>query len=349
MTTPRAPTLKDVAELAGVHVATASRALNEAQAHLVNEATRAKVVVAAAELNYRTNALARSLRRGASGTIGIVIADFGNPFIVNLLRGIEQEIGPKGLLPLVVETRDDSVRLHSVVKQLLDNRVDAIILTAAHISDAEYVAGIARQLPVVLAVRDFNGSGPANGPLLEVMQDDLLGTRAAIDHLLRLGHRRLAEIRGDPDISSFVNRSRGFRDSVAAWEGARDVSLDSYGAQGTVEEGYRLASELIALPEDQRPTAVFAHNDLIAVGALDALRDAGLSCPEDISLVGYNDAPLVDHLDPPLTTVKLPSEEIGRQSARLALAAIDGQPGSSPTRSMLLPKFIERGSTQAPA
>ncbi|MBO1901557.1 LacI family DNA-binding transcriptional regulator [Leucobacter weissii] len=344
---PRVPTLKDVAELAGVHVATASRALSNAQSHLVNEATREKVSSAAAELGYRTNALARSLRRGASGTLGVVVADLANPFIVNLVRGIEQETRPKDLLPLIVETRDDPARLRSTVQQLLYSRVDAIILAAAHLSDAEYVADLAGQLPVVLAVRGFDEQGPTGGSLLEVMQDDLLGTRAAVEHLLHLGHRRLAEIRGPQTISSFANRSRGFQEAIAAWPGAEDLSPGLYAAQGDVSEGRRIAAELLAIPHDSRPTAIFAHNDLLAVGALEALRDAGLSCPEDLSIVGYNDAPLVDHLDPPLTTVRLPSNEIGRQSARLAIAAIDGQTGAAPTRLMLLPEFVQRGSTRS--
>lgn len=344
---PRVPTLKDVAELAGVHVATASRALNEAQVHLVNEATRTKVASAAATLGYRTNALARSLRRGTTGTLGVVVADFANPFIVALLRGIEQEALTRDLLPLVAETRDDPAQLRSVVKRLLDNRVDAVILTAAHLSDAVYVAELARQLPVVLSVRSIDDASAerAGGSLLEVMQDDVLGARVAVGHLLALGHRRLAEIRGPQGISSFANRSRGFREAIAGEPGARDVSPEGEAPAFTVEEGYRLAAEILSRPAAERPTAIFAHNDLMAVGALDALRDAGLACPGDISIVGYNDSPLVDHLDPPLSTVRLPGFEIGQHSARLAMMAMDDRAGLSATRLMLLPEFVEREST----
>lgn len=342
----RVATLRDVAEHAGVHVATASRALNERQSHLVNESTRTRVLEAAALLGYRANALARSLRRGSTGTLGIVVADFANPFIVTLLRGIEEEVRAHDLLPLVTETRDDPRALRNTVKRLLDNRVDAIILTAAHLPDEAYVAEISQQVPVVLAVRGFDiGAGDALASVpLQVMQDDFLGARAAVRKLIDLGHRRIAQLPGAENISSFVNRGRGFTDAIDSEPLARDVSSGARAAASTVEEGRRLARLLFAAPPADRPTAVFAHNDLMAVGALDAAREAGLECPRDVSIVGYNDAPLVDHLDPALSTVRLPAHEIGRQSAHLVLGAIAGT-AVLPELRMLAPEYIERSST----
>ncbi len=340
------PTLKDVADRAGVHVGTASRALSDEQAHLVNEDTRARVRDVAESMGYRPNAVARSLRKGSTGAVGVVVADLSNGFVLSLLRGVEEEAHGRGFLPLVAETHDDPVILRSAVSRLLRYQVDAIILSAIHTDDEEYVADLERRVPVVLAVRGFDLVPGGGAERMEVLQDDVLGARTAVGHLIALGHRRIAQLPGDPQISSFVGRSRGYAAAMAAHPEVKDVSSGTHAAASTIGEGRRLAAELLRQPAGRRPTAIFAHNDLMAVGAMDALRDAGLSCPQDVSIVGYNDAPLSDHLDPPLTTVRLPGFDLGRHSARLAFAALAGD-GPTAERIMLAPEFIERESTRA--
>lgn len=340
------PTLKDVADRAGVHVGTASRALNDEQSHLVNEDTRARVREVAAAMGYRQNAVARSLRTGSTGAVGVVVADLSNGFVLSLLRGVEEEAHERGFLPLLAETHDDPVILRSAVSRLLRYQVDAIILAAIHTDDGEYVADLEQRVPVVLAVRGFDlvpGGGTGH---MEVLQDDVLGARTAVDHLIALGHRRIAQLPGDPRISSFVGRSRGYGEAMAGHAEVEDLSTGAHASASTVAEGHRLAADLLRQAAERRPTAIFAHNDLMAVGAIDALRDAGLGCPEDVSVVGYNDAPLSDHLDPPLTTVRLPGFELGRHSARLAFAALVGD-GPRAERIILAPEFVERKSTRA--
>ncbi|WP_336631836.1 MULTISPECIES: LacI family DNA-binding transcriptional regulator [unclassified Microbacterium] len=346
MTKSAPATLKDVALRAGVHVGTASRALDEQQAHLVNEETRARVRAAAEHLGYRPNAVARSLRKGSTGVVGVIVADLSNGFVLALLRGVEKEAHERGVLPLVAETHDDPAILRSAVTRLLRYRVDAIILSAAHMDDEEYVADLESRVPVVLAVRGFDMVPGGGGDRREVLQDDRMGARMAVTHLISQGHRRIAQLAGDPRISSFVGRSRGFHEAVAAHIGVEDVSVDGHAMASTIDEGRRLAAAVLRLPPERRPTALFAHNDLMAVGAIDALREAGLRCPEDVSVVGYNDAPLSDHLDPPLTTVRLPGFELGQHSARLAFAAVAGESAVA-ERIMLAPEFIERKSTRA--
>ncbi|UOR01326.1 LacI family transcriptional regulator [Leucobacter allii] len=352
VTGARTVTLREVAASAGVHVATASRALNPEQAHLVSERTRTRVQTAARSLGYRTNALARSLRQGRTGSLGVIVADLANPFIANLLRGVEEEARAHAAMPLIVETREDPAALRRAVQRLLGNRVDAIVLASAHLADADYVADVSAQLPLVLALRGFDvgEDGPEPAAVeMQVMQDDHRGAKVAVEHLLRLGHRRIAQLAGAEQISSFVNRRRGFADAMATAPGARDVSSEERANESSVSEGKRLTWRLLERPEEERPTAIFAHNDLMAIGALDAIRDAGLVCPADVSVVGYNDSPLVDHLSPPLTTVRLPSREMGRSAARLALAAAAGRPIAAP-RILLEPTYIERRSTgPAPA
>lgn len=348
MAESRVPNLKDVAREAGVHVATASRALSDDQSHLVSEATKARVHAVAEGLGYRTNAVAQSLRRGRTGTIGVVVADLANSFVVSLLRGIEHEARTGTYTPLVAETHDDPAILRSVVIRLLRNQVDCIILSAAQVDDEDFVSDLERRVPVVLAVRGFGSSGLAGAERrhLEVLPDDFVGARVAVEHLLALGHRRIAQIPGTFQISSFVERARGFGAAMREHPEASDVSTGAHAPESTVEEGRRQAEMLLRQPPDRRPTAVFAHNDLMAIGAIDAIRAARLRCPEDISVVGYNDAPLVDHLDPPLTTVRLPGFELGRRSARIAFDLLEGVRPTD-VRQMLEPEFIERGSTSA--
>ncbi|WP_066041757.1 LacI family DNA-binding transcriptional regulator [Herbiconiux solani] len=353
MAQPGPPTLKHVAELAGVHIATASRALSDDRAHLVGDATRQRVREAADSLDYRGNALARSLRTGATGTIGFVVADLENPFVVAVLRGIEEECRPLGCMPVVAETHDDPQRLRSVVSRLLLNRVDAIIMSAARLADEEFILELESRLPVVLAVRGLAaapaGASAAPGVARhrEVLPDDVRGARMATEHLLGLGHRRLAELPGTPEISSFAERSAGFRAALAAHPGTTDLTRADHAALSTVAEGRRLAAVLLAAPAGRRPTALLAHNDQMAVGALDAVHEAGLRCPEDVSIVGFNDVPLIDHLDPPLTTIRLPGLDVGRRSARLTFQALAGE-APPRTRTVLAPHLVVRASTSRP-
>ena len=182
-----------------------------------------------------------------------------------------------------------------------------------------------------------------NFPL--VTHDDRLGGRLATQHLVDLGHRDLAQLRGPADVSSFSGRSVGFY-SVLSETPAREVAPGLVATSPTVEEGFRLTAQMLA-GDGQRPTAIFAHNDQIAVGAMDALREAGLRCPHDISIVGYNDAPLADRIDPPLTTVRLPGSELGHRVARLALEQLS-EDTPEPSTVLLPPELVIRRST-APA
>lgn len=333
-------TLKDVARLAGVHTATASRALDPSRQHLVNSETRSRVQRAANDIGYRGNAFARSLRTNSSGMVGVVVADVANPFLPPLLRGIEQELRAEGKLLLIAETHDDSKTLRDILDHFTSRRVDAVILSAAHLGDEEAVAALASTVPVVLAVRSL-----AINTFPTVTHDDFLGGQLAARHLVDLGHRKLAQLRGPLDVSSFLGRADGFA-SVMATTSAREIpGLDTASAP-TVEEGQRLAETALSSSYGA-PTAIFAHNDLMAVGALQAIRNLGLSCPEDVSVVGYNDAPLSNLVSPALTTVSLPSLELGQRVATLAIEAIAGGVTEAVTE-RLPPALVVRESSTRP-
>jgi LacI family transcriptional regulator len=177
-----------------------------------------------------------------------------------------------------------------------------------------------------------------------VANDDLRGGALAAEHLLSLGHQRLAQLHGPEDIETFRERSLGFHGTVAR-AGLDDALQVRYAKLPTAAEGRELTSSL--LRGGELPTGIFAHNDLMAVGAIEALKEGSLRCPEDISVVGFNDMPLTEHLAPPLTTIRMPTAEIGRVAAETVLSMIDG--AETPAVAISLqPRLVLRGSTAPP-
>jgi LacI family transcriptional regulator len=315
--------LRDVAAAARVHVATASRALDAETAHPVSPQTRARVQQVAEELGYRHHMMARGLRRGLSSTVGVVVSDLGNPYTAPVLRGIQASLEQVDHMALVAESRDDSPTLERAVDHLLARQVDGLILLAARAGDLDAILGWTASVPVVLAVRNLPGSGvPA------VTHDDLGGGRLAAEHLAGLGHRQVVQLPGPLDVQSFADRQEGFAEAAARL-GLEEWSV-APASRPVFDEGRRLME--LALADGRPLTGVFAHNDPMAMGAVRALRDAGLGCPADVSVVGYNDVPMADCFDPPLTTVRLDGDEIGRRAGTAVLAAIRGLevPTSSP-------------------
>jgi LacI family transcriptional regulator len=313
----RAVTLRDVAAAARVHVATASRALDAETAHPVSRETRARVQQVAEELGYRHHMMARGLRRGFSSTVGVVVADLGNAYTAPVLRGLERTLDRVDYMALVTESRDDSQALERAVGHLLARQVDGLVLLAVRSDDLGRVVAWTARVPVVLAVRSLPGSGvPA------VTHDDLGGARLAAGHVAQLGHRRVVQLPGPLDMQPFKDRHDSFAETGAA------LGLEVWAAPPAIrpdfDEGRRLMAQ--ALTDPRQATAVFAHNDAMAMGAVRALRDAGMNCPGDRSVVGYNDVPMADCFDPPLTTVRLDGYEVGRRAGDAVLAAIRGLP-----------------------
>jgi LacI family transcriptional regulator len=336
-----AVTLRDVATQAGVHPGTASRALDPNKQWLVQPATRARIQSVARSLGYKPDAVARSLRSGQTRTVGVVVADIGNPFIAVVIRSIANTLGGHGFLPFVVETQDDDERLGLVLDALVGRRVDAIILTAARLGSRSTIEQIhQRGVPVVLAVRSV-----PEAALPSVMCDDSGGARLAAEHLLSLGHTSILELLGPDDVQSFRDRHASFEATLRA-AGVEPLELGAAATTPTVGEGRRLM-ELALRGSLPLPTAIFAHNDAMAVGALEVLESRGHACPADVSLIGYNDAPLSEHLTPPLTTIRYPSAEVGRYAAEVAMQHIADD--DRPSANVSFPSsLIVRGSTAAP-
>lgn len=329
-------TLHDVAEEAGVHPSTVSRALDPARQHRVKEDTRQRIADVAARLGYRPDMVARGLRSGRTRTIGVIVADLGNTFVTPLLHGIAAAIEEVGMLSVVAESQDDHQRLVGIVDHMLSRRVDGLVVIAARTGDQAALESANRIVPVVLASRPLEDS-----PIHQVTHDNEEGGRLVAQHLWGLGHRVLAQLQGPDDVLNFPRRARGFRSAIEM-DGLTEISVPDRGSRPTLAEGRRLA-DLLLETSTQVPTAVFAHNDLMALGAVTALRTRGLRVPEDVSVVGYNDMPLVDQLSPPLTTVRYDSFEVGRRAGELMTALLAGEDVEDV---VLKPTLVSRGSSR---
>ncbi len=334
-------TLEDVARQAGVHYSTVSRALDPAKVWRVNVTTRQHVQAVAQRMGYQPDMVATAMKRGKTNTVAVVVGDLGNPNIAPVLRGIANRLEAAGLMSLISETQDDSARLERVLNHLLSRRVDAIIMTAARKRDAPRLRQIRRDgIPLVLAVQNVPGIR-----LPACTNDDFLGGALAAQHLLSLGHRRVAQLRGPTDINSCLERARGFSATVAA-AGAVEVVVRSTAPTGSPEEGSVLMRQLLD-SNGARPTGVFTHHDLMAFGALTVAEERGLMCPRDVSIVGYHDLPHVERIVPPLTSIRQAREELGRIAAEL-LVQLLASPGRPPAPRKIAPTLVVRQSTGPP-
>ena len=334
------PTLRDVAEMAGVHAATASRALNPRTRRLVNADTAKRVLRAAESLGYQPNPIARSLKTARSNTIGLVIPDLTNPLFPPIVRGIEDVLGPAGFSAWIVNTDNDPEREKAQIESLRSRQVEGLIVATARLDHPLLQKLNDQGVKMVLVNRRVEGAEIAS-----VTADDPTGVALAVQHLADLGHRRIAHLAGPESTSTGLVRSRAFRHAV------RDHGLDHDPAlvvgcdYWTEEEGARALRTLLDRGTDF--TAVVAGNDLIALGCYDVFAERDISCPDDMSVVGFNDMPFLDKLRPPLTTVRVPHYDIGVEAARMLLETIE-EPDRHP-RSVLLPlSLVVRQSTAPP-
>src|SRR6202167_2011752 len=336
----RPATLRDVASAAGVHPATASRALNPGTRLLVSEETAQRVIEAADRLGYRPNPVARSLRTRRSHTVGVLIPDLNNPIFPPIVRGLEDKLAGAGYVALIGNTDADADRERLIFEQMRARHVDGFVLATATLHDRLLAEVAAADLPVVLMNRlsqDYSFSS--------VSVDNEQGARMAISHLVQHGHTRIAHIAGPQESPTGVSRLRGFREGMAAHGLAVREDLIAYAARYTVEEGTRCGRELLAAHGDI--TAVAAANDMLAVGCYAALDETGRQCPDDISVIGFNDMPFIDRLRPPLTSVRFPHYQLGTEAAQLLLERISGAGG--PVKILYLaPELIVRGATAEP-
>lgn len=332
-------TLREVARRAGVHPGTASRALNPATQDRVSEATVRKVQQAAKALSYRPNPIARSLKTNRTMMVGIVIPDLTNPLFPPIVRGADSVLSRAGYISLIADTYNDPDREQESFDALRARQVDGLLIGSAQRNDEAIRAADEAGMPMVLINRRDD-----QARLPVVMGDDANGVEQAVRHLLELGHRRIGHLAGPSRLSTGVVRTRAFRQWIFELGGDLSDNLTIECETYSVEEGARAGRKLL---DSASPTAVIAGNDQLAVGLLDVMRERGLRCPEDVSIVGYNDMPYMDKLSPPLTTVRVPHADIGAEAARILLRRLDQQSMDAGTVS--LPVHLQvRGSTGPP-
>jgi LacI family transcriptional regulator len=333
-----AVTLKQVAEAAGVHFSTVSRALNPATRAQVKPQIAARVLQTAEQLGYRANALASSLRTRRSHVIGMVVPDIMSLLFPPILEGVEATLLKEGYMTIVANSANDPVRHRRILSGMIERQVDGLILATATLRDPVLDDAIEARAPVVLINRtDESGRAPA------VLNDDIRGIGLAVRHLVALGHRRIAHVAGPRWLSTGMMRLRGFHLAIGELSVADPKPPVIEAEAFTREAGRAACLELLAGHPDI--TAIVAANDLLALGCYDAFAERRISCPGEISVTGYNDAPFVDMVSPPLTTVRIRQHEMGVEAARLLLARLNGQDVRADV--LLRPELVQRRSTAA--
>lgn len=338
---PRArATITDVASEAGVHPSTVSRVLNDHPGTTIRAATRQRVLVAADRLGYRPSALARSLRLQQTLTLGMLVPDITNPFFSSIIKGAEDAARQRGYNLILCNSEDDPQREETYLRVLRERQVDGLLIASSQMAD-DTIAELREQaFPFVLLNR-----ATRNAEDLAVVVDNHAAAFDAVAHLARLGHHRVGHVAGPQNTTTGVDRRDGYRAGVRAYGLADEPELVVEADAFSVEAGNQALGIMLAGPA--RPTAVFAANDLIAIGMLQRLREIGARVPGDFSVVGFNDIPLAGLLEPALTTVRVPQLEMGVAGAHLLIDHLEGRPISN-IRVTLPTELVVRASSGPP-
>lgn len=333
--TGRAPSIRDVARLAGVSHQTVSRVLNNHPS--IRDSTRARVLQVIEELQYRPNRAARALSRGRSRTIGVLSASGAQYGPASSIAAIQDAAREAGYYVNTANlTSVDTVSIEAALDHLMYQSVEGIVVIAPQVR----VFDVLEQLSIEVPYVTLQSTGRPNDHALSV--DQIHGARLATRHLIDLGHRRIFHLAGPQDWIEAEARMRGFLEEM----GAMDVPTTApILGDWTADFGYHAGRELLR----QRDfTAIFSSNDQMALGIMHAVRDAGLDIPRDVSIVGFDDIPEAAHFWPPLTTVRQDFAELGRRCIALLLGTIAGEDPDK-FRAAIIPELIVRGSTGPPA
>jgi DNA-binding LacI/PurR family transcriptional regulator len=307
--------IKDIARAAGVSHSTVSRALTDSP--LVQDQTKERIRRLAQEMGYTPSAIARSLVRQRTDTIGVVVSTVADPFVSEVVRGIEETAFNASFSILLCESGNDRDREMAAVKMLREKRVDGIVVSASHVGDFYMPLLDELVMPIVLVNRE-QGTRYA----YSVVTDDIHGGELATRYLLTLGHRRIGLIAGPSISQSSSNRLSAYRRTLESQRITFDPSLIVPG-DGTASGG-RAGVDLLCSSR-QPPTAIFCYNDMTAIGAIASLKKHGLSVPGDVSVVGFDDIAFAEYVDPPLTTVRQRKYDMGRLAIEMVLDLLNGK------------------------
>ena len=336
----RAPTMKDVARLAGVSQTTVSFVLNNLSEAGIPEETQQRVWAAIDQLGYRPNAMAQGLRRQRTNTLGFITDEIATtPYAGQILEGAQDAAWENDKILLVVNTKGNPALETRALEILLDRKVDGIIYATMYHRPVNPPKALHEILTVLLDCFAEDRSYPS------VVPDEIGGGRAATLHLLQKGHRRIGFINHQHDIPATIGRLKGYREALAEYGIAFDETL-VYVAQTEMEsqDGYDGTMRLMQLPEP--PTAIFGFNDRTTMGVYDALRKLGISIPGEVAVVGFdNQEVIAAHLYPPLTTMQLPHYAMGEWAVRHLIDLLDGEPNPAPVQQLMECPLVERAST----
>lgn len=330
-----AVTITDVAEHAGVSAMTVSRVINGGQR--VRADTRQRVERAIAELGYVPNSLARGLSSQKAGTLALIVPDVANPFFTLIVRGAENVARRAGYRMILCNTESELEREHEYIQEMLANRVEGLLIAPAGDRSARHLKLLERHnVPFVLVDRAIEGIE------CDLVQGDSIGgARRLVEHLVGLGHRRLALLGGEPEISTSRDRIKGFRQGLESAGLSPAAGLEIL-SRFEITGGYQAALKMLELAE--LPTAIVAMNNMVAVGIVQALRERNIEVPGDIALVCFDDIQYASLLFPFLTAMVQPAETFGTIATQLLLERIDGRPGERRRQVVLAPELVVRRS-----
>ncbi len=329
-------TLKDIARATGVHTSTVSRALMPDGRTSLSPEVVERIRKTAEQMEYRPNRLASGLRTNRTMTVGVMIPDITNMLFPPIVRGIESFLEPNGYASILVNTDNDPEREARLLDVLRERGVDGVINAAVELDDP-LMEGLAGSIPFVTVNRKLD-----HASVPSVISDDAGGMRMIVRRLQESGHRQIGHIAGPPSLSTGVDRRAAFEAAMRAQGHGAPETLVATASRYTEQEGARCADLL--LDGNDRMTAIACANDRLAIGALQALRGRGLSCPGDVSLTGFNDVPFLDLIPPGLTTVRILQFDIGRTAAEILVRMMTSPETRVPTTTVLPVNIVERGS-----
>ena len=327
--------VRDVAARAGVSPATVSNALNHPDK--VSEKTRLRVHRAIEELGYVRNDAARQLRQQHNLAVGMIVLDIGNPFFADVARGAENNLAALQRPLLLGNSSQNAERELTQLRLFEEQRVDGILITPVGDVLSRLAQIKQRGIAVVIVDREAGAD-----QFSSVSTNDRLGGRLAVQHLLDLGRRRISVIGGPQMIRQVAHRHQGAQDAAAGVDGAQ-VSLFDTGTMDS-QAGREATRAVLDLPRHERPDAVFATNDLVALGVLQELSRSGVRVPEDIALTGYDDIQFAASATVPISSIRQPAQEMGARAAKLLVAAIE-DPSSAVEHPVFTPALVAREST----
>ncbi|HMS35745.1 MAG TPA: LacI family DNA-binding transcriptional regulator [Arachnia sp.] len=329
-----AVTVRDVATMAGVSLSTVSNVLNRPDR--VASATRARVTDAIEHLGYIRNDAARALRLGESRAVGLVISESTSPFYAEIIRSAATVLADRGYSALVGSAYQDAASAERLVQLFEAQRVDGLLLNPFTATPG-FRTAIRRGAPTVYVDADAPDSAHCS-----VTADHVAGGRMAVQHLAAVGRRRIALVRGPVHLSQIAGRLEGARAACAELGlSCEELVASTYFVRGGMNAGEVIASR----PVSKRPDAIFAANDILAMGIITSLAERGIRVPDDVAVIGYDDTDFALAARVPLTTLRQPATEIGARAAALLLEEIEGDPGHQHEATVLLPELIVRGST----